>query len=62
MDRIRYASCSRIEVSETERLANVSFYVGCEVKKPLSADPIFLSVAFGGRGQVEFMDVSRSDK
>jgi hypothetical protein len=62
VDRVRFANCSRIEVSETERLPNVSFFIGCEVKEPLSADPIALSVAFGVRGQVEFMDMSRGEK
>lgn len=60
VDRMRFANCSRIEKSETERLPNVSFYIGCEVKEPLSAGPIALSVAFGVRGQVEFMDMSRN--
>lgn len=62
VDRMRFANCSRIEVSKTERLPNVSFYIGCEVKEPLSADPIALSVAFGVRGQVEFTDMSRGEK
>ncbi|MBX5167748.1 MULTISPECIES: hypothetical protein [unclassified Rhizobium] len=62
VDRIRFANCSRIEESEADRLPNVSFFIGCEVKKPLSADPIILSVAFGGRGQVEFMDISRGEE
>ncbi|RSB75803.1 hypothetical protein EFD55_18450 [Rhizobium pisi] len=62
VDRMRFANCSKIEPSETDRLPDVSFFIGCEVKKPLSADPIALSVAFGARGQVEFMDISRGEK
>ncbi|PDS81372.1 hypothetical protein CO667_01695 [Rhizobium sp. L43] len=62
VDRMRFANCSKIEKSETEWLPNVSFYIGCEVKEPLSADPIALSVAFGVRGQVEFVDMSRGQK
>jgi hypothetical protein len=62
VDRMQFANCSRIEKSETERIPNVSFFIGCEIKKPLSADPIALSVAFGVRGQVEFMDTSRGEK
>jgi hypothetical protein len=61
-DRIRFASCSRIEAVETDPIPNVSFFVGCEVNKPLSADPINLAVAFGARGHVEFMDISRGKK
>ncbi|UVD59365.1 hypothetical protein NE852_25365 (plasmid) [Rhizobium sp. Pop5] len=62
VDRMQFANCSRIEVTESDRLPNVSFFMGCEIKKPLSADPIALSVAFGVRGQVEFTDLSRGEK
>ncbi|WP_172643742.1 hypothetical protein [Rhizobium leguminosarum] len=62
VDRMRFANCSRIEESEIDPTSNVSFFVGCEIKKPLSAEPIALSVAFGVRGQVEFMDMSRGEK
>jgi hypothetical protein len=61
-DRIRFANCSRIEGLESDPLPNVSFFVGCGIKKPHSADPINLAVAFGVRGQVEFMDISRGGK
>ena len=62
VDRMRFANCFRSEAPDMDPVPNVSFYVGCEVKKPLSADPIALSVAFGIRGQVEFMDISRGEK
>lgn len=60
VDRMRFANCFRIEESETDPI--VSFFIGCEVKEPLSADPIALSVAFGVRGQVEFTDISSGGK
>lgn len=59
---MRFANCFRIEESEIDPLPNVSFFIGCEIKQPLSADPIALSVAFGVRGQVEFTDISRGGK
>ncbi|WP_126912027.1 hypothetical protein [Rhizobium chutanense] len=61
-DRMRFANCSRIEESEIDPLSNVSFFIGCEIKQPLSTDPIALSVAFGVRGQVEYWDISRGEK
>ncbi|PDS96185.1 hypothetical protein CO659_19850 [Rhizobium sp. S9] len=62
VDRLRFATCFRIEESEIDPIPNVSFFIGCEIKKPLSAEPIALSVAFGVRGQVEFMDMARGEK
>ena len=62
VDRMRFANCFRSEKAETDRIPNVSFFIGCEVKQPPSAEPIALSVAFGIRGQVEFWDVSRDEK
>ncbi|MBB4193855.1 hypothetical protein GGD53_004027 [Rhizobium aethiopicum] len=62
IDRLRFATCFRIEESEIDPNSNVSFFIGCEIKKPLSAEPIALSVAFGVRGQVEYWDISRGEK
>lgn len=62
VDRMRFANCFRIEESEIDPISDVSFYIGCEVKEPLSAAPIALSVAFGVRGQVEFTDISSGGK
>lgn len=57
LGRIEAARCERVSATRMEREEGIEYFVNCTVPRAAHGTFVFLSVAFGGRDQVEFWDV-----